>query len=58
MIESMREMGTLLGQSGQMHFVDRNIQGNGDTFGTVEDCDMAQKSRCKLLQREPAPVSL
>ena len=32
--------------------------GNGDTFGTVEDCDMAQKSRCKLLQREPAPVSL
>ena len=27
-----------------------------DTFGTIEDCDIARNSRCKLLQKESAPA--
>ena len=30
--------------------------GSWDTFGTVEDCDIAQNSRCKLLRKESAPA--
>lgn len=30
--------------------------GSWDTFGTVEDCDIAQNSRCRLLMKEPAPA--
>ena len=29
-----------------------------DTFGTVEDRDMAQNSRCRLLMKELAPAVL
>ena len=30
--------------------------GSWDTFGTIEDCDIAQNSRCRLLQKKSAPA--